>query len=183
MQLIATADEIEKLVTGHFLRPNENNNEYVLTLIALSGNTLEVVVTTICPEAIKVNQEAAKEVDINYKGHEDIEDWIMSWRALWKDTRRSGMGNRERCITNMQEFFQVFPMYTKDHVFQARDKYFSTFNGDWTLLEQADYFIKKRVPDGEGKTEIRRTLLTYCEEVALDEEFGIKENFSAYDDV
>ena len=69
----------------------------------------------------------------------------------------------------MTEFMKVYPQYTKLIIFKARDRYMTSFKGDYSYLEQADYFIKKRVIV-DGETTIRRTLLQYCEEVMLVEQ-------------
>lgn len=184
MKLLATEEEVDELIAGNFISPSiENDKEFILKVSSLSGSCLEI--TVIVDDTIPVTKtkkvtKVPQDVD---NGHANVSEWITSWRKTWSGKRRNAMGSKDKCIKNMEEFFQLFPTYTKEHVFLARDKYFDSFQDDTRYLEQADYFIKKRVPDGDGSTETRRTLLIYCEEVLLDEEFGIDENFSTYDNV
>lgn len=87
----------------------------------------------------------------------------------------------------MKEFMQEFPKFDKDIIFKARDKYLQSFNGNYTYMEQADYFIKKTITE-DGKRTIRRTLLQYCEEVYLLEVVKLDKSIdstivSGYDDI
>jgi hypothetical protein len=184
MKLLATVQEVDELIAENFVRPSmENEDEFTLKITSLSGATRNITVVVDSSTQISTSKIATPITTVEEIGHDSVEEWIMSWRSMWRGKRAKAMGSREKCIKNMKEFFQLFPTYSKEHVFKARDRYFNSLNGDMTYLEQADYFIKKRVPNGEGGTETRRTLLTYCEEVILDEEFGIEKDFSAYDDV
>jgi hypothetical protein len=187
MKIIATTDELDKLIAGNFIKPSlENDEEYILTIHSLSGSEKIVRVTLDNNTFTKkgsIKTITKKIIEIGKGDHSNIEEWITSWRIMWKGKRVKAMGSKEKCKKNMKEFFKLFPEYTKEHVFKARDKYFDSLEGNMKYLEQADYFIKKRVPGEEGGVEVRRTLLTYCEEVVLDEEYGIDESFSAYDNV
>lgn len=187
MKIIATTDELDKLIAGNFIKPNlENDEEYILTIHSLSGSKkiIKVILdNVILIKKNNINIVTKKIVKLKEENHSNISEWITSWRIMWKGKRVKAMGSKEKCKKNMKEFFKLFPEYTKEHVFKARDKYFYSLEGNMKYLEQADYFIKKRVPSEEGGVEIRRTLLTYCEEVVLDEEYGIDESFSAYDNV
>ena len=185
MKLLISLEELDELIAGNYIKPSfENDEEYVLTIRSLSGSSKEImVITTEASELSPSDKKKVKKLVKADNGHDTTDEWINSWRMTWKGTRPKGMGSRAKCIENMKNFFQLFPEYTKEHVFKARDKYFEQLDGDYRYLEQADYFIKKRVPDGEGGVETRRTLLTYCEEVMLDEEFGIDEPFSIYKDL
>jgi hypothetical protein len=173
MKLICTEQEINQLLSKKILEPGNELGSYQLNLKNTIGKNVLIPV-----ELDKVKKdEMQPSLDLRTKkdkGHKDVEVWINEWRAKWRGTRKQGMGNRSLCITNIKEFFTLFPEYSKEDVFQARDKYFADLNGDYTYLEQADYFIKKRVADYDnGGFKTRRTLLTYCEELKALKELGV----------
>lgn len=190
MKVIATKAEFDDLIKKKLVEVGiSNSNEYkVLLYSSVTGKKFEVPISLSIDDS---NQLEIFEEDksIEDKGHANIEDWINDWRIAWKGKRNKAMGSRDKCIENMKEFFQLYPEYTKDHVFKARDKYLHSLDGDYTYLEQADFFIKKRVISNDGKFEIRKTLLSYAEEVLFDEELikttGVNhfEEFDPWEDV
>jgi len=181
MVLVTTKEELDELIKSRIVSPLGDG--FIITLYnPLTQFNKDVEVQ------VKEGEILSKldKVDVASKSNETVEDWIMLWRKKWRGKRAKAMGSKEKCINNMDEFFKLQPSYTKEHVFRARDKYFESLKGDMTYLEQADYFIKKRVINDEGKVETRRTLLTYCEEVLLDDEFGLEETsdtFSVFEDI
>jgi len=189
MQLLITEKELDNMISEGFIKPNiDNCSEFILTLSSIIGKTREIIVSTVDEYDDEKIEELKKKIpkSISYSpnGHSNIDEWIDSWRALWKGKRVKGMGSRDKCLDNMKEFFQLYPQYTQQQVFKARDRYFQSLMGDMTYLEQADYFIKKRIIGNDGGVEVRRTLLTYCEEIAIDETLGISdESFSIYEDL
>ena len=186
MKLLLTKEELDSLVIGNFLKPDFSNDaNYLVTLQSVFGVVREISVSVEDKTSVSKSTKAEiSNVPIDDdNGHTSVDDWIDGWRAAWKGKRVKAMGSRENCLSNMKEFFQLFPSHTKEHVFLARDKYLDSIGEDTRYLEQADYFIKKRISNGEGGVEVRRTLLIYCEEVILDEEFGTDTTFSIYKEI
>ena len=158
-KLLIPQEELEKLMRQGFVKPSLTGaSEFLVTLVSQGGKRKEIIVGAGAAEPQKAVQTS------NDKGHKDVEIWINEWRRKWKGKgdRPSPMGNKTLCIKKMREFFRLFPEYTKEEVFKARDKYFNKIGNEFTYLQRADNFISKTVPDGEGGTIIRRTLLDYC---------------------
>ena len=176
MRLICTEAEINQLLSKKILEPGIELGSFQLNLKNTIGKSVVIPVELDKRE----KDEMQPSLDLRTPkdlGHDTLEKWIDSWRSKWRGKRKQGMGNRSLCIKNMQEFFALNSSYSKEDVFQARDKYFADLNGDYTYLEQADYFIKKRVPDYDnGGYKIRRTLLTYCEELLALKELGVADD-------
>jgi hypothetical protein len=96
------------------------------------------------------------------------------------------MGSKQRCIANMEDFFKRNPKALVEDVYAARDMYLKSVferNGDYTYLQQADYFIKKQKIDGTTE----RNLEAFYEEVLINKEIGgitdHKQSHSSYDNV
>ena len=182
MKLLLTDAELDELIEAGFVSPNLSGFELIITSMVGKTRTIEVATESSLNQTTPATSiKFTKPSSTN--GHSNIDDWIDSWRAGWKGTRVKGMGSREKCVQNMQEFFQLYPQFTQDNVFKARDRYIQSLEGNFTYLEQADYFIKKRVPSNDGGIETRRTLLVYCEELVIDEELGIEDAFNLYEDI
>lgn len=121
---------------------------------------------------IDVDYQQSKE--INHEVIDSVEDWIDDWRkgektssgyTGWYKKKPKSMGNKQWCVDKMKKFFQENPQYTKEDVYSARDLYMQKFtDGDYTFLQQADYFIRKEIMS-EGRLVIRQELLDYCEEL------------------
>ena len=194
MKLIVTHEELTSLIDGKFIKPHlTDNSSFIIKAVSVNGAQMELTVKTVDKKdertaVAKDNKNSAGLSSFTTKSNSKkinsnkIDDWIDDWRRKWSGKRPKAIGNRQNCVKNLKEFFQLYPNFTKDHVYKARDNYFEGFDGDYTFLEQADYFIKKRMIK-DGHTEVRRTLLIYCEEIVMREDFGIDETFSIYDDV
>ena len=181
-KLVTSVQEIDALMSKGFVKPSLTGiHDYIITLTSVSGKKLEMIVSTVDSSVIQTKGKSDE------TGHKNINDWIDEWRRVWrkKGPHKTPMGTRTICVSKMREFFQMFPKYTKEHVFKARDKYFDHLDGNFTYLEKADNFISRQIATPGGETTVRRTLLGYCEEVVMDEQFGEEESdaFSIYEDV
>lgn len=101
---------------------------------------------------------------------ESVEDWIEEYRKLFKGVKIGVMGDPKACLNKMKEFLSE-NNYTKQQILDATKKYIATT--DPRFLQQADYFISKRMGDGVLTSRLRN----YCEEVS--ERSGDYEEFES----
>lgn len=104
-----------------------------------------------------------------------VEEWIDEYRKLFQGKKPGAMGDKNACITKMQEFIQANPRYSKDTILAATQKYINTLN-DYKYLMKADNFIS--VSKDNTKAGRRSELLAYCEEEAE----GINRSFDFGED-
>lgn len=195
MKLLVDKEELNYLIKKKMVAPRKDNvMQFQVKLVSFSGESykmdIDVDTETTLLESTKPLEIKQQELELVAKpkkksnGHSNVVLWIDDWRKAWARKKVGAMGSRDNAIKNMKEFFQLYPEFTKEDVYAARDKYLATFLSDMTYLERADYFIKKSIISKEdGKRTIRRTLLNYCEEVRIDKELGTEGTFSIYDDV
>jgi hypothetical protein len=193
--ILNNEEELNFLIKNKLLEPKEKDIYILYTLNipevskALSErNTfnrdqmipIEVQVD-ISDEDIPPKQQS---LNLEDNGHATINDWIDDWRSGWAGKRAKGMGDRAKCVLRMNEFFRENPQYTKQDVFDARDRYFKDTKkqyNDYTYLQQADYFIRKK---NKYTGEVTRNLLAYCEQIVYERENDINDNeFTIYDDI
>ena len=170
MNIICNSKEFDELLQGKYIIPN--GDKYYIHIKNALNESKHIELTLIQDNTITINDS-------------DIESWINDWRDEWRTKKVGSMGNRDKCIKNMKEFNQLYPQYTKQDIYDARDLYMKNVihqYGNYTYLQQADYFIKKKVK-GEDGIETRATLLAYCEEVKANRDKGINKEYTIYDDI
>jgi hypothetical protein len=167
--------EFNTLLEGRYIIPNDD--KYYIQIVNAFGESIKMELNQLVNILSKDN---IVETDT-----EDITKWIDEWRDEWRNKKVGTMGVRATCIKNMKEFIQLYPQYTKQDIYDARDLYMKNVlhqYGNYTYLQHADYFIKKKVKGDEG-TETRATLLVYCEEVKANKDKGIIKDYTVYDDI
>jgi hypothetical protein len=205
-------EELAMLLNERYLKPNTvsdatldadssvgNLDTFLIDIVNANGDKIELCVAYKRPTLDSTQAQIAKQevllgTQITQQVQQvvqqatlfaNIEDWIDDWRAAWSGKRLKAIGDRANCVKNMTEFLKIYPMYTKDIVFKARDRYLSEFNGDYSYMEQADYFIRKQVYV-DGERQIRRTLLQYCESVEMTQKILEQSSLTTinpYDDI
>lgn len=79
-----------------------------------------------------------------FKTHEDeIPNLVEEYRKLFEGLRLGSMGSKSSCINKMKKFLKYNPKTTKEEIIKATQTYIDSFKGDYTYLQQADYFINK----------------------------------------
>lgn len=169
MELICTKTELSSLIRDKVLTPLDGDT-YEMKFKNVFDKEVVLVVTSGSTTSLP---ETQAKLELNTVNREDVESWIKDWRLSWRGLAPKSQGVLQTCIDKMINFMEKYPEYTKDVIYEARDRYFAQLNGDYSYLEHADNFIKKRVPDLEnGGTKIRSTLTSYCEEVLQVKELG-----------
>lgn len=102
----------------------------------------------------------------------NVEEWIDEYRYLWSNNGRmlkqNALGNKQICISKMQEFIRQYPEYDKEIILTASKKYIEDYtlehSGDFTYLVTAPYFIKREREPNQSKVESNTMRLSdYCE--------------------
>lgn len=89
----------------------------------------------------------------------DVEDWIDEYRILFKGKKVGAMGDRKACVEKMRVFLSQND-YSKDEILSATERYIKSLDNR-AYLQQADYFINKRMGDGTETSRLRN----FCEEI------------------
>lgn len=96
---------------------------------------------------------------------EDWEDNVVRYNEMFPKGKKEGSSvsfrtNPRELMDRFMWFFKEYPEYTWEHVFQATEKYVSTFDEatGFTYMQTSKYFIKK---DDKSKT-TTSTLATMC---------------------
>lgn len=89
-----------------------------------------------------------------------VSDRVMEYRLLFKPLKRGAMGSPEGCKAKLKRWLKNNPNYNFDDIIKAAKLYIQELNGDYRYLQQADYFIYKKV----GRDEVSR-LSTFVEEL------------------
>ena len=149
---------VERLVLGLYGYSDQYLGE-VYELLQESG-WLKINGTKL-PQDIEVRQKFLNLIAANEEVGVVV-DWIDEYREVFKNTRAGGMGNKETCIKNMEQFLTAYPEYSKEDIIKASKYYVQTCAKDnYKYLTQADYFIRKQ----DLKTgDMSCKLLTYLEE-------------------
>lgn len=95
---------------------------------------------------------------------ENIENWLQSWLDLFPaEVEFAGYKIKSKakdCLTKMQKFVKDNPLFTKDVIFAATNKYLDEQKAkDWAYTKQATYFISK-----QGQPSL---LEAYCDKLAV----------------
>lgn len=96
---------------------------------------------------------------------------IKKYRYLFKGLKRGAMGASESCKIKLKRWFKENPEYTIEDVLKATKIYIKSLNGNYTYLQQADYFIYKKV----GKDEVSK-LSAFIDE--LDNELFVEDDWT-----
>lgn len=81
--------------------------------------------------------------DLFKTSENEIPELVDEYRKLFEGLRLGSMGSKSSCINKMKKFFKNNPKVTKEEVIKATKTYIDSFNGNYTYLQQADYFINK----------------------------------------
>ena len=79
----------------------------------------------------------------------DLNDFILDFRNLWKGLKPGSMGSPSACSEKMRRWMSENPSYTKEDVMKAAKAYIKSQN-NYQYLQQADYFIYKKDARGES---------------------------------
>ena len=134
--------------------------------IRLENNTISFTqngINFIKDTAKELKRAIAKEIkNADQTLKDQINDWIVDYRNLYKGTKVGIMGDPKSCLEKMCRFFVEYPQYAnKDLILNATKKYIETeaFT-NYKYLQRADYFIYKIT----GKEESSR-LASFCSDV------------------
>jgi hypothetical protein len=134
--------------------------------IRLENNTISFTqngINFIKDTAKELKRAIAKEIKNADQALKDqINDWIVEYRNLYKGTKVGIMGDPKSCLEKMCRFFVEYPQYAnKDLILNATKKYIETeaFT-NYKYLQRADYFIYKIT----GKEESSR-LASFCSDI------------------
>lgn len=79
----------------------------------------------------------------------DINDFMVDFRNLWKGLKPGSMGSQNACNEKMTKWLSNNPTYKKEDVMRAAKSYIKSVN-DYRFLQAADYFIYKKDAHGES---------------------------------
>lgn len=79
----------------------------------------------------------------------DINDFMVDFRNLWKGLKPGSMGSQNACNEKMTRWMKDNPTYKKEDVIKAAKAYLKSVN-DYRFLQAADYFIYKKDAHGES---------------------------------
>lgn len=79
----------------------------------------------------------------------EINDFITTFRELWKGLKPGSMGSHNSCNEKMTRWMIENPSYTKEDILKASKAYLKSVN-DYRFLQAADYFIYKKDTRGES---------------------------------
>jgi hypothetical protein len=134
--------------------------------IRLENNTISFTqngINFIKDTAKELKRAIAKEIkNADQTLKNQINDWIVDYRNLYKGTKVGIMGDPKSCLEKMCRFFVEYPQYAnKDLILNATKKYIETeaFT-NYKYLQRADYFIYKIT----GKEESSR-LASFCSDI------------------
>ena len=74
----------------------------------------------------------------------EVDERVDEYRKLFEGLKRGSMGNRTLVRGNLIKFLEKNSDYTMEDVITAAKRYIGSFNQDYTLMRQADYFIYKQ---------------------------------------
>ena len=142
----------ELLIRYNYIRLENNTISFTQNGINFIKDTAKELKRAIVKE-IKNADQALKD---------QINDWIVEYRNLYKGTKVGIMGDPKSCLEKMCRFFVEYPQYAnKDLILNATKKYIETeaFT-NYKYLQRADYFIYKIT----GKEESSR-LASFCSDI------------------
>lgn len=174
MKLICTESEFKDLILKKLVVPLEGGKCKLITRNLLDEDySFDLEINNNLDE-IKKGVQSKLTIEVT---EAEVEEWIDEYRSEWTGLRKNGVGSKKDCVTKMVKFLNDNPQFNKEIVLEARNEYIKSMNGDYTLLEQADYFISKRIRDIENNGyRYRSTLQNYCEEVLLKKNYEKNED-------
>lgn len=90
-----------------------------------------------------------------------VQDWIDEYRERFKGARSTTpMGDKQRCIKNLEWFVTTYPQYTKQDILSSVDRYLNSRRMQGIPVRQADFFIKKQIIDDGAKVTVSDLLST-----------------------
>lgn len=92
-----------------------------------------------------------------------IENNAHILRNKWKGLKLGSMGSLSALKLKLKRWMEKNPNYTFEDILRAADVYIASLNGNYKYLQQADYFIYKKV----GKEESSR-LDAFIDEQQID---------------
>lgn len=93
--------------------------------------------------------------------------WIEEYRTVFGKGKK---GDPKACLSKMDIFLKENPQYDKDIIIEAAKLYVS--ETDPRYLQQADYFISKKLGDGVLTSRLRQ----FCERSSSGESADEREN-------
>ena len=102
-----------------------------------------------------------------------VSDRLKEYRLLFKPLRRGAMGSPEGCSAKLKRWLKNNPERNFDDIIEASKLYIASLNGDYRYLQQADYFIYKKV----GKDEVSR-LSAFIDE--LDNDSYVEDGWTSH---
>lgn len=73
----------------------------------------------------------------------ELDDFIIEYRNLWKGLKPGSMGSLEACREKMFRWMNNHPSYSKEDILKAAKMYINQID-NIQYLQQADYFIYKK---------------------------------------
>lgn len=157
---------------------NINEADGILCLLALYYNLNETIIPPIVSKQVSLSKIVERDIDhpgkiiwniALYENEvipQDKEwEWVENFRKAFGKLRADAIGNKKNCYDKMKKFFSQNPEIRVDDIKEALNMYLKPFElgrQDVKYLQQADYFISKRVK-AEGGTEYSSRLEMYLE--------------------
>lgn len=185
MKIVLSHAEFKMLINQKSIEVGDKPDQYILNVLNMgSEEYFQIPIEVEIKTRLNSNAIGDSLFTTSDKNADNIETWIDEWRSGWKKIKKTTIGDRQICITNMKEFLNSNPQYSVDIVFKARDLYFKTLKdkyGNYVLLENADNFIKKLIKE---TSTYKSNLYLYCEIVSDPEtDFTDEINNSVFNDV
>lgn len=152
--------DLIKLQNNQFIkiRQNEKTTEYYLR-----------------EKSIKLIEFLSVEIDNSYSAEEknirksdrviqeEMVKRLPEFREKWKGLKPGSMGSLKSCKLKLTRWMKENPEYNFDDILRAADIYLATFDGNYTYLQRADYFIFKQ----ENNREESSRLSAYVDEIDI----------------
>ena len=138
----------------------ENDKKEIKYILREKSKVL--IENSFTDKTVSVKKDSIKKKLSNRVINESIEDNIDKYRHYWKGLKAGSMGAKKSCKEKLKRWMLENPEYTFEDILKAVDIYINSFNGDYRFVQQADYFIFKKV----GKEEDSK-LSAYVDEIDL----------------
>lgn len=168
--------------------PDDESASLVFLLLASENKDLGLFLTKVCEngylnkslEITDKGRKILKNVKIEKNTDEDILTLAKRYRACFigsngRSLKPGASGNLKLLCDRLKEFKEDNPEYSDDHIIKAIQNYVgSEAKTNFMYLQKSHFTVAKQV---QGSKDVDSRLLTFCEELSLEDNTEDNTNF------
>lgn len=168
--------------------PNEESASLVFLLLASENKDLGLFLTKVCENGYldkslnltDKGKKILKNVKIEKNTDEEILILAKRYRACFigsngRSLKPGASGNLKLLCLRLKEFKDEYPEYSDDHIIKAIQNYVgSEAKNNFLYLQKSHFTVAKQI---QGSKDVDSRLLTFCEELSLEDNTEDNTNF------